>query len=72
MTDPHDPMRQALEEIEAKRQRGEFTIPTTIGLEKETSPFLRAADPSIRRNLLMEGSTDEEVFGEIRRRKDHF
>ncbi|SSC67740.1 hydroxyacylglutathione hydrolase [Ciceribacter selenitireducens] len=59
-------------EIEAKRQRGEFTIPTTIGLEKETNPFLRAADPSIRRNLLMEGSTNEEVFAEIRKRKDHF
>lgn len=59
-------------EIEAKRQKGEFTIPTTIGLEKETNPFLRAADPSIRRNLLMEGATDTEVFAEIRKRKDHF
>lgn len=58
--------------IEEKRQRGEFTIPTTIGLEKETNPFLRAADPAIRRNLLMEGRTNEEVFAEIRKRKDHF
>lgn len=59
-------------EIEQKRQRGEYTIPTTLGLEKETNPFLRAADPAIRRNLLMEGSSDTEVFAEIRKRKDHF
>ncbi|RYC04532.1 hydroxyacylglutathione hydrolase [Ciceribacter ferrooxidans] len=59
-------------EIEALRAEGKFTIPTTIGLEKETNPFLRASDPAIRRNLLMEGRTNEEVFAEIRRRKDHF
>ncbi|APO76545.1 hydroxyacylgluthatione hydrolase [Rhizobium etli 8C-3] len=59
-------------EIEALRAEGRFTIPTTLGLEKETNPFLRAADPAIRRNLLMEGKTNEEVFAEIRRRKDNF
>lgn len=59
-------------EIEALRAEGRFTIPTTLGLEKETNPFLRAADPAIRRNLLMESKTNEEVFAEIRRRKDNF
>jgi hydroxyacylglutathione hydrolase len=59
-------------EIEAMRADGKFTIPTTLALEKETNPFLRAADPSIRRNLLMESRTNEEVFTEIRKRKDNF
>jgi hydroxyacylglutathione hydrolase len=59
-------------EIEAMRAEGRFTIPTTLALEKETNPFLRAADPAIRRNLLMESKTNEEVFAEIRKRKDNF
>jgi hydroxyacylglutathione hydrolase len=59
-------------EIEAMRTEGKFTIPTTLALEKETNPFLRPADPAIRRNLLMESRTNEEVFAEIRKRKDNF
>jgi len=59
-------------DIEAARAAGRFTIPTTIGLEKETNPFLRAGDPAIRRNLLMESRSNEEVFAEIRKRKDNF
>jgi hydroxyacylglutathione hydrolase len=59
-------------EIEAARAAGRFTIPTTIGLEKETNPFLRPNDPAIRRTLLMETKSNEEVFAEIRKRKDNF
>ncbi|WP_430242032.1 hydroxyacylglutathione hydrolase [Neorhizobium sp. DAR64861/K0K2] len=59
-------------EIEALRADGKFTIPTMMGLEKETNPFLRPADPAIRRNLIMESKTNEEVFAEIRKRKDSF
>jgi hydroxyacylglutathione hydrolase len=59
-------------DIEALRAAGKFTIPTTLAMEKETNPFLRAADPAIRRNLLMETRTNEEVFAEIRKRKDNF
>ena len=61
-----------VEEIEALRAAGAFTAPTTIGLEKATNPFLRAADPAIRRHLGMEGASDAEVFAEIRGRKDRF
>jgi hydroxyacylglutathione hydrolase len=65
-------LKTRVAEIEALRAEGRFTIPTTLGLDKETNPFLRAADPAIRRNLLMESKTNEEVFAEIRRRKDNF
>ena len=59
-------------EIEALRAAGAFTAPTTIGLEKATNPFLRAADPAIRRHLGLERASDGEVFAEIRGRKDRF
>lgn len=32
--------------VEAARARGEATVPTTIGLERQTNPFLRAASAS--------------------------
>lgn len=71
-----DPTNSALKEraarIEAKRARGEAALPTTIGDELATNPFLRWHDPVIRRNLGMEGAADADVFGEIRKRKDVF
>lgn len=69
--DPDNTALQALAgEVDAARRRGEPTIPSTIGREKATNPFLRAADPAIRRRLRLEDASDAEVFGEIRRRKD--
>lgn len=59
-------------EIETLRAVGGFTAPTTIGIEKATNPFLRAADPAIRRHLGLEAASDAEVFAEIRARKDRF
>ncbi|MNL57294.1 Hydroxyacylglutathione hydrolase [compost metagenome] len=59
-------------EIEETRCDGGFTAPTTIGLEKRTNPFLRAADPKIRAHLGLEGAADSAVFAEIRKRKDNF
>ncbi len=35
-------IRDRMVEVDAARARGEATIPTTIGLERETNPFLRA------------------------------
>ena len=65
-------LRERASTIEALRAKGEPTLPTTIGEEKATNPFLRAADPAIRRHLGMEGASDAEVFAELRRRKDSF
>ena len=60
------------EEIKAMRARSEATLPTNIGLEKRTNPFLRPHDPKIRKLLDMETATDTEVFAEIRLRKNNF
>jgi hydroxyacylglutathione hydrolase len=57
-------------EIEQLRDDGKPTLPTTIAKEKATNPFLRPHDPAIRANLGMESASDEEVFTEIRARKD--
>ncbi len=58
--------------IKDQRERGEATLPTTIGLEKRTNPFLRPHDSGIRKVLAMESATDAAVFGEIRHRKNIF
>jgi hydroxyacylglutathione hydrolase len=63
-------LRARAAEVEALRAKGAPTIPSTIGLEKATNPFLRPADPAIRHRLGLERAGDAEVFGEIRRRKD--
>lgn len=59
-------------DIDAKRSRGEWTVPTTIGLEKATNPFLRAASPDLRRTVGLETAADVDVFAETRKRKDNF
>ncbi|QEH80412.1 hydroxyacylglutathione hydrolase [Sphingomonas sp. C8-2] len=35
-------IRARMEQVDAARVRGEATVPTTIGLERETNPFMRA------------------------------
>jgi hydroxyacylglutathione hydrolase len=60
------------EKVKDQRERGEATLPTTIGLEKRTNPFLRPQDPAIRKLLNLASAPDVEVFAEIRRRKDVF
>jgi hydroxyacylglutathione hydrolase len=58
--------------VSEKRQRGEMTLPTTIGEELETNPFLRPQSEEIRANVGLPKASDAEVFAETRRRKDNF
>lgn len=71
-----DPTNERLQErakkIEKLRAEGKPTLPTTIGEELATNPFLRWADPAIRKNLGMENASDADVFAEVRKRKDNF
>jgi hydroxyacylglutathione hydrolase len=59
-------------EVKNARAEGWPTVPSTMGVEKKTNPFLRPDSWEIRKILAMESDTDAEVFGEIRRRKDNF
>ncbi len=71
-----DPENDALKaraiEVDRQRAAGAPTVPTKLGQERATNPFLRPDDPAIRRELGMEQASDVEVFAEIRRRKDNF
>lgn len=71
-----DPDNAALaayaEEVFARRERGEPTVPTTLGREKQCNPFLRWDDPSIRARLGMEEASDAAVFAALRKAKDDF
>lgn len=69
-----DPDNEALKkrvaQVEAMRAAGEATLPTTIALERETNPFLRADDASIRKTLGMGEAAAADVFAELRERKN--
>jgi len=58
--------------VDELRAAGQPTVPTIMGLEKATNPFLRAADTAVRAHLGMDSASDEAVFAEIRARKDRF
>jgi hydroxyacylglutathione hydrolase len=71
--EPGNPDLQArMKTVEALRAKGEPTIPSSIGLEKRTNPFLRTGSVEIRAALKMETADEVAVFAEIRRRKDAF
>ena len=71
--DPDNPnLQQRIAEITALRAQNQPTVPTDIGVELDTNPFLRPADASIRQHLNMVGASDADVFAEIRARKDSF
>lgn len=56
--------------VKALRDRNQPTIPTEMGLEKRTNPFLRWENPVIQQAM---GQTDPiATFAELRHRKDRF
>ncbi len=59
-------------EIDAMRAKGIPTVPSNIGLELATNPFLRPTSESLQRSLGMVGADPVAVFAETRRRKDNF
>jgi len=65
-------LRMRSMEIDKLRARGMPTIPTTIGLEKRTNPFLRAKNADLRAAVGLAQAEDVEVFTEVRKRKDRF
>lgn len=58
-------VRARAEAVFAARARGEPTVPTTIGLEKATNPFLRAP-------ALVEEMGESAAFARVRAAKDSF
>lgn len=75
-----EPANAALQERftreQAKRDRGEPTVPSTIALEKETNPFLRYAEAAIADRLITTGHVSSKepiaVFAALRQWKNSF
>jgi hydroxyacylglutathione hydrolase len=65
-------LKARMDGVTAARGAGKPTVPSTMGLEKKTNPFLRPGSAEIRKSLGMENAGDVAVFGEIRARKDKF
>lgn len=71
--EPHNTaLAGRLREVEGLRAAGRPTIPSTIGLEKATNPFMRPMSAELRASLGMDGASAADVLGETRRRKDNF
>jgi len=65
-------LKRRFADVETARAKGQPTVPSTIGIEKKTNPFLRPNSPELRKSLGMEKASDVDVFGETRKRKDNF
>lgn len=66
----NDALKKRAAEVEALRAAGKPTLPTMIGQEKATNPFLRPQSRSIQARLGMLGAPDWEVFARIRQLKN--
>lgn len=59
----------AIDEARAKNQP---TVPSTLGEERATNPFLRADTASLAAGVGLAGADPVTVFAEVRKRKDSF
>lgn len=65
-------LRARAAEIDRLRAAGRSTVPSILGVEKQTNPFLRADDAALARAVALATATPDDVFAEVRRRKDSF
>lgn len=65
-------LKDHLAKMEAKRAKGEWTLPSTMGLERAINPFLRAAEATVQAQLGIANAAPAEVFAELRERKNRF
>ncbi|SFU61447.1 hydroxyacylglutathione hydrolase [Pseudoduganella namucuonensis] len=73
----NEALRARVEADSAKRARGAPTVPSTIGVERDTNPFLRYAEPAIAAQLtaagkLEGGEAPVAVFAALRQWKNSF
>jgi len=60
------------DEVMALRQAGRPSLPSTIGLERETNPFLRCESSELKATLGLDAADAVEVFAAARALKDGF
>ena len=71
--EPENPQLQArLQEVEQRRHAGLPTIPSTIGLELATNPFLRCNQTAVRESVLFGDEDPARVFAKIREMRNNY
>ena len=68
----NEALRARTEEARAQRDAGQPTIPFNLGDDKKANPFLRADVADLACDIGMAGKPANEVFAEIRTRKNNF
>ncbi len=63
-------LQKRFEEVKAHRSRNEATVPSLLGVEKHTNPFLRWEESALQ--SAAKSSDSVETFGRIRGMKDKF
>ncbi|WP_417449284.1 hydroxyacylglutathione hydrolase [Kordiimonas sp.] len=71
--EPDNPALQArMAKVQALRQDGKPTVPSELGTERQTNPFLRPMSDEIQDRVGLIGAPWPKVFAEVRRLKDSF
>ena len=68
----NEALRARMATVDAARERGEATVPSTMEAERATNPFLRPSSADLQATVGMAGAALGDVFAETRRRKDNF
>ena len=68
----NDELAARVKEIADLRAQSLPTVPTTIGRERATNPFVRPGSADLQATIDMVGSDPVSVFAETRKRKDNF
>ena len=63
---------QRAQQVDALRQHGKPTLPSLLGDECATNPFLRPESPEIRAHFNLADASNMEVFAALRAAKDQF
>ncbi|AFY58062.1 hydroxyacylglutathione hydrolase [Rivularia sp. PCC 7116] len=63
-------LQKRFEEVKAYRNRNQATVPSLLGIEKHTNPFLRWEEPALQ--SAVNSSDAVETFGRLRGMKDNF
>ena len=65
-------LQDRVQEIARLRAQGIPTVPTSIGLERQTNPFVRPTSSNSQATVNLVGADPLAIFAETRKRKDHF
>jgi hydroxyacylglutathione hydrolase len=69
--DPENPaLQKRMEQVQVARARSQATVPSQIGLEKQTNPFFRWDSANLM--AIAQGQTPVQTFARLRGMKDRF